>query len=506
MEKLCTYYLWCTVLSVIIMLLRQTDTAPVNIWRETNRNRIFTEEREGNLFEGDIILSVQEQRELLGRFIHHKLDERMAIEVDQEGSGQQLELTNRWPGGRVPFKMDDNLDTQTRTLFENAIEHWTSETCLQFDAANANDADYIHLLGSGCSSAVGRTGGPQNVKIGKYGCTFEGNAIHELGHAIGLWHEHTRPDRDHYIKIYWNNIDKTDKYYQNFERHEHPLVPDVGYDIASIMHYGPKAFSADEDFLYTIDLKKPPPSCMDPDIMGQRNGLSFKDKLRVNLMYNCTDHLDALWKNIESCLYTPIPEEITPEPTVTEPPTECKETKNIESGTPVRLQFYHEPQKPDPNTVYCQRTCKRRTNCMVDPSSTCSEEQFQIFLVDQDRKNKKVKVGDLVAFRSMFRTLDWMDCSREACELTYCSHGSICLQHQFEIHRENQRTSSRIQTRDKVYLKAVGEDKYLNCAGTQCRLVAECEGSAQGSSSGESGSCGKRQLFSITKELECNDS
>ena len=244
------------------------------------------------------------------------------------------------------------------------------------------------------------------------------------------------------------------------------------------------------------------------------------------------DYIEKLLKNIQSCLYTPLPDAVTPEPPPTEPPTECKETKNIESGriklvhltftkfalqmciihnifvhtgTPVRLQFYQEPQKPDPNTVYCQSTCKKRTNCMVNPSSTCSEEQFQVFLVDQDRKNKKIKVGDRVAFKSMFRTSDWMDCSREACELTFCSPDRICLQHQLEIHRENQRTSSRIQTKDKVYLKAVGEDKYLNCAGTQCRLVAECEGSAQGSSSGESGSCGKRQLFSITKPLECND-
>ena len=101
-------------------------------------------------------------------------------------------------------------------------------------------------------------------------------------------------------------------------------------------------------------------------------------------------------------------------------------------------------------------------------------------------------MGDRVAFRSMYRTSDWMDCSREACELTYCSSGRICLQHQLETHRDNQRTSSRIHTKDSVFLKAVGEDKYLNCAGTQCGLVAECEGSARGSSSGESGNSGKR--------------
>lgn len=57
-----------------------------------------------------------------------------------------------------------------------------------------------------CWSYVGRKGSEQALSLSTPECINKGTIIHEFLHALGLWHEHSRSDRDEYIEILWNNV------------------------------------------------------------------------------------------------------------------------------------------------------------------------------------------------------------------------------------------------------------------------------------------------------------
>ena len=52
---------------------------------------------------------------------------------------------------------------------------------------------------------VGRIRGRQQLSLGN-GCVYTGTIIHEFLHAIGFYHEQSRPDRDQYVRVIRENI------------------------------------------------------------------------------------------------------------------------------------------------------------------------------------------------------------------------------------------------------------------------------------------------------------
>ena len=56
-----------------------------------------------------------------------------------------------------------------------------------------------------CWGHVGMGRGKSQISVGN-GCEYRHVMTHEIGHALGFFHEQSRTDRDDYVKIEWNNI------------------------------------------------------------------------------------------------------------------------------------------------------------------------------------------------------------------------------------------------------------------------------------------------------------
>ncbi|KAM9307087.1 LOW QUALITY PROTEIN: bone morphogenetic protein 1-like [Pholidichthys leucotaenia] len=190
-----------------------------------------------------------------------------------------------WPDGIIPYVISGNFSGSQRAIFRQAMRHWEKHTCVTFTERTTEESYIVFTYRPcGCCSYVGRRGGgPQAISIGK-NCDKFGIVVHELGHVIGFWHEHTRPDRDEHVSIVRDNIQSGQEY--NFLKMEPSEVDSLGemYDFGSIMHYARNTFSRGI-FLDTI-LPRYDVNGVRP-LIGQRTKLSKGDIAQAWKLYKC---------------------------------------------------------------------------------------------------------------------------------------------------------------------------------------------------------------------------
>jgi hypothetical protein len=206
---------------------RAVEQGPVQAPRQPPKGLVEFEVKENNLAIafGDVVLG------------------KVTADAKLDKGVTPAQKSKLWGSPEIPYSVDKGI-TDTAPILE-AIEIFQKDTNIRFVPYNGQTDSLVFVPSNEiCASYLGRIGGGQPVYLSPQCGTHE--VMHELMHALGFVHEHSRPDRDKYVEVLWPNIDP--KYWAQFyvvpDEQVHDYVGSVfSFDPESIMLYDSTAFA-----------------------------------------------------------------------------------------------------------------------------------------------------------------------------------------------------------------------------------------------------------------------
>ncbi|MCB0349909.1 MAG: M12 family metallopeptidase [Bdellovibrionales bacterium] len=165
---------------------------------------------------------------------------RPTVELKEKGGVAAPPKVKLWETLDIPYHIVEPFPHPERV--QEAFEYF-NDTTIRFVPFNGQqDAIVFQAKEGKCKSYLGRVGGHQPIWLSD-NC-YAPEIAHEIMHALGFIHEHSRTDRDQYIDVLWDNIEELYKT-------QFAIVPEslmsfhkgMPFDYNSIMIYRPDSFA-----------------------------------------------------------------------------------------------------------------------------------------------------------------------------------------------------------------------------------------------------------------------
>uniref|UniRef100_A0A0K0EJM5 Zinc metalloproteinase n=1 Tax=Strongyloides stercoralis TaxID=6248 RepID=A0A0K0EJM5_STRER len=240
--------------SVRTKIMPQKKSNAVNMWHKGYRKvRMINIMRNPNLYQGDVLFTKYQATYMVGQ-IRTQMKSRgirypqfFFLNSTRMKRKVKTDVFFRWDMP-VPFFIKEGVNPNT---VESALLHLQQRTCLRFQRSPGpiSGRSGIHYIyGDGCQSYIGKisTDRPQEVSLGN-NCDHPSLVQHETLHAMGLFHEQSRYDRDKYINIIQQNVIPNQLHNFNIVGKEDAEDYGLPYDYTSVMHYPINLFSVNNE-------------------------------------------------------------------------------------------------------------------------------------------------------------------------------------------------------------------------------------------------------------------
>jgi len=192
--------------------------------------------------------------------------------------------TTIWPGGNVPYQFEPNVSAGEAAAMLDAMDILESIANVDF-FPRTSQAAFLRIQDDtgNFSTSVGYTGAMVTIGIASWGS--QGVLLHELMHALGFYHEQSRPDRNSFVTIVVANIQTP--FLSNFGLVSSAFTAGP-YDFVSLMHYDGCAFSICCSAGSTCNCPSGCETILAPghqDEIGQRSSVSALDAHGLRSLY-----------------------------------------------------------------------------------------------------------------------------------------------------------------------------------------------------------------------------